>query len=315
MSDMDVVFLVLALVGLGVGLISVPKHPPYWLAKACFISAAIVFAVRFSMWGSSTELPLLPRLAVLAIVGAVTLIGLSEGLRWIVKGERASSADVVPPPPPAHIADPLLASQITEMREIEQFLTKSQDNPPSFGNSEENIRRVFDLNALVSFNLKLLRRQFNPNFFSKEESSAIDNYFKDSIFLVDLDYVKVGADPVTNAATFSFVPGKVGGIKQPKTYLTALNQLKRYGLSVQLPIELKDKINELDKTLEKNMLILVDTINIQIKNDPNFVIYDQDNNSPYLASTTNLYWSKFIPLKPRADAIIGSIRKYLNIGG
>jgi hypothetical protein len=33
MSDMDVVFLVIALIGLGVGLISVPKHPPFWLAK------------------------------------------------------------------------------------------------------------------------------------------------------------------------------------------------------------------------------------------------------------------------------------------
>jgi len=74
------------------------------------------------------------------------------------------------------IPEALLSSQIEEMRKIEKLIDVE---------SEIEIRRIFDIFYLVSYNMRLLRRDISPSLVSKEQSDDIDRYFVDSISLVN----------------------------------------------------------------------------------------------------------------------------------
>jgi hypothetical protein len=144
MSDMDVVFLVIALIGLGVGLISVPKHPPFWLAKVCFILAAIVFSARWVMWGITTDWSLWPRLTVMAIIGAFALIGATEGLRWVDVGQKANREEAMVPDE-SNPSLPLISqAQFEKISQLEEFIG---------GRDEWALRSLFDLPSVLQKNI------------------------------------------------------------------------------------------------------------------------------------------------------------------
>ncbi len=240
------------------------------------------------------------RMRILLSVGLAIFIGASGCLAYYRHEDPIPTA--------------LLASQIDDMRNIEQFLTKSQEDIPTYGDpSKREHKKSFDLNTLLSYNIKFIMRNANPSSVSKEESEGIDKYFSNSIDLIDTRYVTFTADPVSHALQINFIPGKIGYIKLPSRYLDSVNKLKQFELLPEMPKELSSKIEELEKILSDNMNLLVETINIQAGKDPLNVLKDQDSHSPYLAATTNLYWSRFIPLKPKVDDIIKTIRSYLKI--
>jgi hypothetical protein len=101
MSNLEAIFLVLALGGLGVGLISVPNHPSYRFARLCFLGATLAFSGQCVMWGLKTDFDPWPRLVLLGIFGAIAMIGATESLSWVGRSQRTatSSANTAPKGP------------------------------------------------------------------------------------------------------------------------------------------------------------------------------------------------------------------------
>ena len=99
------------------------------------------------------------------VLGTVLVIGLASTLGFIYYHHQDHP-----------IPEALLSSQIEEMRKIEKLIDVE---------SEIEIRRIFDIFYLVSYNMRLLRRDISPSLVSKEQSDDIDRYFVDSISLVN----------------------------------------------------------------------------------------------------------------------------------
>src|SRR5690348_5751621 len=85
--------IVLALAGLSVAMVSVPRHPEFWVARLCFAAAALVFAGKGFFWAMSFGQPISLRVAVSGAVGAITLIALVEGWLWVSRHEKAATEE------------------------------------------------------------------------------------------------------------------------------------------------------------------------------------------------------------------------------
>lgn len=93
----------------GYGVLSLtPGH--YRIARRAFLLASLVFASIGMVWGLTTPESLIVRMIAVGIVGAISLVGLTEGLRWIktiefpekkeVSGsEKATELSPLPPTP------------------------------------------------------------------------------------------------------------------------------------------------------------------------------------------------------------------------
>jgi hypothetical protein len=92
-----------------------------------------------------------------------------------------------------------------------------------------------------------------------------------------------------------------------------IGKLFQFETSIQLPSDLRALITDLHKALDDNLNLMITVFNEQYSQNANNIIGDQDNTSPYLGKTTNLYWKEFIPLKPKADNITDAIRSYLKV--
>jgi hypothetical protein len=209
------------------------------------------------------------------------------------------------------ISEALLASQIVEMNNLGAFLNGHIEI--TRGNNEENLRRLFDFPAMLSNNIWLARRNIIPTSVPADRSTAIDAYFVDSLVNIDVRYI--GFTAASNGAiVVNMLPDKIGYVKVSKTYINNKNRLFEFQNSIQLPSNLRNMVADLYQTIESNISLMTEVMNEQYSSNANNLIGDQDGNSPYLGKTTNAYWNKFKPLKPKVDKIIETIRSYLKVG-
>jgi hypothetical protein len=208
------------------------------------------------------------------------------------------------------ISGPLLASQIDELKKLSRFFNENTDAAP--GNNEENLRRLFDFHAMLANNVWFAVRNIRPLDVPPERSAAIDSYFIGAVGLINLDYMSVGTKQ-NGAYVFSTVPGKIGTLKLPKTYLDSKQKLLDFETSIQLPSAIRASLKDLDKVIDDNVNLLFLVMNEQLSRNPNYLLGDQDSDGPYLGATTNLYWKRFVPLKPKVDKILDEIRSYLKL--
>jgi hypothetical protein len=84
--------LILALVGIGASMISVPG-PGRWefrISGICFVGAALLFLGKLAIWGA--EDLTLTRVGLVGILGAAIAVALAYSIQWVGKKEEAASA-------------------------------------------------------------------------------------------------------------------------------------------------------------------------------------------------------------------------------
>jgi len=74
--------LCLALIGLGVGMLSVPPEPQILLSRLCFIGAAIALVIKAVWWGLESKDSNIVRFVACGFIGVIAIVGLVESLRW-----------------------------------------------------------------------------------------------------------------------------------------------------------------------------------------------------------------------------------------
>jgi hypothetical protein len=81
--------LVLALIGIGAAMTSVPG-PSHWefrVARICFGAAALLFLVKTAMWGAEELTPI--RIILVALAGAAISVGFAFGIQWVNSKQAA----------------------------------------------------------------------------------------------------------------------------------------------------------------------------------------------------------------------------------
>jgi hypothetical protein len=96
----------------GYGVLSV-SPADFRAPRVCFYVSAICVGAALALWSLTTVQPFWARALVTGIVGALMLIGLTEGLRWVTGRENAFTADLMDgsPQPKAAAGDTRLSLQ------------------------------------------------------------------------------------------------------------------------------------------------------------------------------------------------------------
>lgn len=304
------------------------------IARGLFWLAALSFGSMGVVWAVNSDASLTKQMVVAAIVAAIAAAGLVYGL-WELRlkkgagasGETHSGAALDPkatgknsPPMSAgrdinigHLGDvihvpanaPLQAAQIAEIQKLSDFIG---------GKDEVSLRRIFDFPDMVKFNIRLGIRSIKPSLVGAAQGKEVDDYFAGGNAHLDVRFNQVTrtADGQINT---NFLPGVFGIVNTSKKFAEQKSQLMAFENSPSLPIAVRTAIKEMEKALNENVIQFLFVVNQRWRENQRKVLEDGDQNSKFYAATTNLYWEKFIHLKPLSDAIFNAVRQELKVDG
>lgn len=197
--------------------------------------------------------------------------------------------------------DALAEARLEEFRQIDEVIVKK---------NEMQLREMFDFPDQMAFNIKRARHFHWPTLSSQSDLKEIDEFFVGGQGLIDLDSatrLQVGEDiRMTNR------PGHIHIINMSRKFCDTRNVLMVLSSSSKLPLPVANALRELDAVLETNVKLIATTINESYAHNQRNIREADDTSSDRLHRTFNLYWTKFIDLKPRADATSNAIRDFLN---
>jgi len=196
--------------------------------------------------------------------------------------------------------DPIFVeSQFREFKEIDEFIGRK---------NEIELRETFDFPNMLKFNIKLARRNITPTSVKASESEEIDAFFMGGQAMLDARYVKVQR---LKRIEVYLIPGKIGIVNISQKYIQNRGQLARYCASPLLPQEIIQALKSLDETVEKNVVLMFDSLNESLSSDPRNILDDDNTASSFWGSASALYWTHFVQLKPKSETINIAIRKAL----
>ena len=150
-------------------------------------------------------------------------------------------------------------------------------------------------------------------------------------FLKDRDVAAPAADPATtkDATNGTFVAGRilivslaraetlnprrVALLILPIQYLRSKNALATFMGSMKVPPSVKETIQAFDKAVQENTSLFQNTLDTMLQESDKNILEAETDGSPYFGAVNARFAEKFIQLKPKADEIIASMRKFLKI--
>ena len=126
---------------------------------------------------------------------------------------------------------------------------------------------------------------------------------------MDLRFVK--AATVNNRLDAEWLPGRIGLLNTPIKYIDSRRRLNEFKSSAQVPQDVVDALKEFDDLVERNTVLMFDSINENLATDPRYIIEDEQVGSKFYGSARGAYWSKFGYLNPKAEIIRLRLRDHL----
>lgn len=117
----------------------------------------------------------------------------------------------------------LLASQIQELKALQDFIG---------GKDEDELWQLFDLQLIMTFNIRRARTSLRPDALSSEEAAEIDAFFKDGKANLDIRYCTL----TRTAGGFRYEPiqGKLGILNLSQKHVTNRKTLAKFQSSPKL---------------------------------------------------------------------------------
>jgi hypothetical protein len=222
--------------------------------------------------------------AVAVLIAALALVGY---VSW----------PVVPPVPEA-----LFDSQVQELNKLNDFVG---------GKVEYGLDQMFDFPHILSFAIRTARSRLAPQMFSSPELAEIHRQLYSNDAEVDIRF----GQPRSANGTYRFDPNpkQLAVIALSPQYFSAKKQLTSFEAEALLPSNIQNAVADLDRTVSQNATLLFDVLNEEMQRDPNAILFNDDPSSPYSGAAENAYYRAFHRLKPKADAIVEAIRRYLKV--
>jgi hypothetical protein len=261
------------------------------LSRRLAWAAGILGMVLVVGFGLRTDLDKRFRIPVVAFLGIVVAVSLTEGLRWITNREVTTTQAVTITP-----------EQQAELKEIDGFLSRKD---------ELELRQEFDLPNILELNIRFQRREILHGNMPKEESDKIDEGFKSGQGILSMKYANL--TNVNNTLRVDWIPEKIGVINTTTKYIESRKRLSHLAESINLPADIVECLKRMDATLSHDIDLMFDTLNETRSKDVNNITMNFDYGSPYYGVASGLYWSKFENLRPKVDELNTEIRKYLKV--
>lgn len=185
-----------------------------------------------------------------------------------------------------------------ELREVNEFICKKDEN---------ELRDEFDFPQMLKYNIEFAKRNLVPTLVSAEDSAAIDFFFLNGQARIDTRFAHVTV--VNNRANVDWIPGRIGVINTSKKYVDSRKTLSRLISSAALPEQVTGALKLVDDAIEKNSATMIESLNESLAADPRNILENNVFGTERYASASGLYWTKFIPLRPRADVVTAAVRK------
>lgn len=195
----------------------------------------------------------------------------------------------------------LFNTQFKELQQLDDFIGRKD---------ERALRETFDFPNMIRYNIRLTRQAAAPELVSPAEVYAINSYFEGGQARVDSRFMKVhnenyhySADPI---------PGKFGITNTSAKYVQSRAQLANFIASPELPADVIEALKNFDAAVERDTVLMVESINASYSEDPLYILRCDDISSKkYYGVAQNRYFAKFVPLKPLADKVNNAIRESL----
>lgn len=187
----------------------------------------------------------------------------------------------------------------TELAEVNELICKRD---------EWELRQEFDFPDMLKFNISNEKSKLAPQLMSEEESAETAAFFADGAQRIDTRYGTLST--VNNMPIFVVFPGKIGRINTSRKYIESRKELSRLKSSAALPSAVTGALREFDEDIEKDSVLMIDSLNRSLEADPRNILQDGDRQSlEFFGHAQNLYWESFIPLRNSADVVSIAVRK------
>jgi hypothetical protein len=204
---------------------------------------------------------------------------------------------------PAQMNEALFKAQLQDLQALQNLLGTTD---------ESSLRDMFDYPNMLRFNIAEIKRNLAPKLMSENDLRALDAFDQHAQRMISLKYGRlIRPNPDIGPLKVVTDKGQVTMINLSKQYLDAKARLTPFTSSVDLPEAVTNAVAAFNDTLQANLDLLLDTLNQDLREDPNLIIHDADPTSPYHHIATDRYWSRFQPLEPKADKVVAAIRAQL----
>ncbi len=176
------------------------------------------------------------------------------------------------------------------------------------GKDEYALRELFGLRHMVEINIAYNTERILAQRKGGQDTAVVENYF--DLYPQGLyDRSKGHPEPSTGRLIQSIDPHAVNNLFFPKEYSDNQAKLIKFENSGALPQPLADAVRNFDRTLQDIISGLLDTLDDAFQGHPDYFIHHNDSSSKDARSIDEMTIDAFIPLKPRADAIVTNIRR------
>lgn len=247
-----------------------------------------------------------PGIGTIVPTGSQMLIAMftpSDGKRYMSVTKTAQllvNPSPVKPAPKTSL--PIAEAQVKELQAVGEFIARKD---------EMALRETFDLPNILAYNIKMVRRGIVPSQVSPSESQQIDDYFKGGQARLDARFMNV--QTINHRIDAHFIPGKIGIINTSSKYIQSRAQLAQYCASPLLPSPVIQALNEFDETIERDMVLMIESLNDSLSSDPRNIIENDQVGSNWLLSAWGLYWTHFHNLRPKSEKVSSEIRAALGV--
>lgn len=197
---------------------------------------------------------------------------------------------------------PLVTLQIQQLHELDEFVGKKD---------EMELRTTFDFPSILNVNFAIYRKDRAPNLVKAEEQNAIDYTTRNGQARIDLRRVRANSEG--GGVRIEFIDGEIPGVWITPKCLESQSMLRKFATSAELPAYVRDAVIEFTEIIDKNLDLLTESMNESSHDSPSNILFDNDGTSRYFGMASARYWRAFQSLRPYAEKISASIRKYFDV--
>jgi hypothetical protein len=192
----------------------------------------------------------------------------------------------------------LIDNQVLELQTIDRFIGVKD---------EYALHLLFDFHRIFVYNVKHYRDEFLFGATPQRDTNEIEGVFAGGEGRADSRYSKF----LPAESRIELLPGKIDMIKLTAQYVQNRNELASMIRSAATPTPVISALQEFDQAVENNTLLIFEVLNERLADDQQNITDEPP--SPRWSATQNLYWSRFIPLRPYAERITAATREYLKV--
>jgi hypothetical protein len=201
-----------------------------------------------------------------------------------------------------NVPPPLPDSEIEQIKQLDAIFA---------GRDENELRTLFGYQEMVRLNIEINKQrllqyqQTGGTFFDYEP------YRQGREMQGDSSWAPKKLEMKAYGAQLTLDINVVSLLVLPTEYSVNKKHLLQFENSSFLPVDVIANVKDFDRALEDNTNSLFKTLNVAIREDPNYFIKHDDLATPYFGAIEGRYYRQFELLRPIADKIGDSTRAAL----